>query len=90
VNALGIGVGMLLAIVGAMLSLATEATVAGIDIRVVALVLMGSGALGLVLTMTFFTPSRVSSSTMARPVGHTRLMAAAARITDQEVRTHGA
>ena len=46
---MGIGFSTFLLAVGAILTFAVHATVAGLDIRVVGIVLMAAGALGLVL-----------------------------------------
>ena len=53
---MGIGVSVFLLAVGAILAFAVHATVAGVDIRVVGLVLMAAGVLGLVVTFVIFAP----------------------------------
>jgi hypothetical protein len=52
---MGIGVGILLIVVGAILTFAVDATVAGLDLDVVGWVLMLAGVAGLIL---FFYMSR--------------------------------
>ena len=87
---MGIGFSIFLLAVGAILTFAVHATVAGIDIRVVGVILMAAGALGLVLTMVVFTPRRNRSVTATHTVDATPLPAVQPRVTDQEVRTDGA
>jgi hypothetical protein len=55
---MGIGFSVFLVAVGAILSFAVKATVAGLDIRVVGWILMAAGALGLILTVAVFAPRR--------------------------------
>jgi Flp pilus assembly protein protease CpaA len=55
---MGIGFSIFLLAVGAILAFAVHATVAGVDIHVVGWILMGAGALGLILTMIVFAPRR--------------------------------
>lgn len=67
---MGIGFSIFLLALGAILSFAVHATLAGLDIRVVGAILMGAGALGLVLTMVVFAPRRrstVTDTTTASP-----------------------
>ena len=87
---MGIGFSIFLLAVGAILSFAVHATVAGIDIRVVGVILMAAGALGLVLTMVVFTPRRTRSVTATHTVDGTPATAVSQRVTDQEIRTDGA
>ncbi len=51
---MGIGVSVFLLAVGAILTFAVEATVSGLDIKVVGIILMICGAVGLLLTMLVF------------------------------------
>ncbi len=51
---MGIGVSIFLLAVGAVLTFAVEASVSGLDISVVGIILMISGAIGLLLTMLVF------------------------------------
>lgn len=51
---MGIGVCVFLIAVGAILTFAVDASVAGIDIDVVGWILMGAGVLGLIMTMTIW------------------------------------
>ena len=55
---MGIGVNIFLIAVGAILTLAVDATVAGLDIKVVGVILMVAGAVGLILTLFVFAPRR--------------------------------
>jgi predicted membrane channel-forming protein YqfA (hemolysin III family) len=87
---MGIGFSIFLLAVGAILTFAVHATVAGIDIRVVGVILMAAGALGIVLTMVVFTPRRNRSVTATHTVEGTPSPAVPQRVTDQEVRTNGA
>ena len=51
---MGIGVSVFLLALGAILTFAVEAEISGLDIRVVGVILMVSGAIGLLLTMLVF------------------------------------
>ncbi len=51
---MGIGVSIFLLAIGAILTFAVEASVSGLDIQVVGIILMISGAIGLLLTMLVF------------------------------------
>jgi hypothetical protein len=86
---MGIGFSIFLLAIGAILTFAVHATVAGIDIRVVGVILMAAGVLGLVLTMVIFTPRRNRSVTSTHTVDGTPTPAAQQRVTDQETRTDG-
>ena len=55
---MGIGVGIFLIAVGAVLAFAVDASVNGIDIQTVGVILMIVGALGLVLDLVIFAPRR--------------------------------
>lgn len=52
---MGIGVSIFLIAVGAILTFATTATVNGLDLEVVGWILMGAGALGIVLSAIFWS-----------------------------------
>lgn len=86
---MGIGSSIFLLAVGAILTFAVHATVAGIDIRVVGIILMAAGAVGLVLTMIVLTPRRNRSTTATHTVDESPSPAVAQRVTDQEIRTDG-
>jgi hypothetical protein len=60
---MGIGFSIFLLAVGAILKFAVHATVAGIDIRVIGVILMAAGVLGLILTMVVLAPRRRRSMT---------------------------
>ena len=51
---MGIGASITLLAIGAILAFAVNADVNGLDIQVIGWILMGCGALGLVLTMLVF------------------------------------
>jgi Domain of unknown function (DUF6458) len=55
---MGIGVGIFLIVVGAILTFALDATVAGINLDVVGWILMLAGAAGLVLFFYFWNRRR--------------------------------
>ena len=55
---MGIGVGIFLIIVGAILTFALHATLAGVDLRVVGWILMLAGVAGLVLFFYFWNRRR--------------------------------
>lgn len=55
---MGIGVGIFLLAVGAILAFAVHATVAGVDIHVIGWILMAAGALGIILGIAVFAPRR--------------------------------
>jgi hypothetical protein len=55
---MGIGVGIFLIVVGAILTFAVNATVAGLDLDVVGWILMLAGAAGLVLFFYFWNRRR--------------------------------
>ena len=87
---MGIGFSIFLLAVGAILVFAVDATVAGIDIQVVGMILMAAGALGLILTMVVFTPRRRRSVTSTHTVdGTPAATGTAQRVVDQDVRTDG-
>jgi Domain of unknown function (DUF6458) len=52
---MGLGVGILLAAVGAVLAFAVTATVSGVDIHAVGWILLIVGILGVVLSMIFWS-----------------------------------
>ena len=67
---MGIGINIFLFAVGAILAFAVDATVAGLDIKVVGVILMIAGAVGLILTLAVFAPRRrhTVTQTMRPPV----------------------
>jgi hypothetical protein len=62
---MGIGVGLFLVAVGAVLTWAVNATVNGVDINTVGVILMIVGAIGLLLDLIIFAPRRHSSRTVS-------------------------
>ena len=73
---LGLGVSMFLIAIGAILTWAVNATVAGLDITAIGVILMIVGALGLVLSMIFWSSwggwgnRRRATVVDDRPVGY--------------------
>jgi hypothetical protein len=59
----GIGVGLFLVAAGAVLSFAVDATVSGLNINTVGVILMIVGAVGVVLDLAIFAPRRRSVTT---------------------------
>ena len=55
---MGIGVGILLIVVGAILTFAVDATVAGLDLKVVGWILMLAGVAGQILFFYFWNRRR--------------------------------
>lgn len=74
---MGIGVGIFLIAVGAILAFAVSATVSGISISTVGVILMVVGALGILLELVLWAPRRhqYRSTTIADPgyVGRERV-----------------
>jgi len=66
---MGIGVAVFLIAVGAILTFAVHATVSGISIPVVGIILMVAGAIGLLVTLTVFAPRRRTSITEEHATG---------------------
>jgi Flp pilus assembly protein protease CpaA len=58
---MGIGVSIFLIAVGAILTFAVNATVSGVSIQTVGVILMIAGALGLIVTLMIFAPRRRAS-----------------------------
>ncbi len=65
---MGIGVSVFLIALGAILTFAVEASISGLDITVVGIILMVAGAIGLLLTMLVFGRNRGGSVTEERVV----------------------
>ena len=57
---MGIGVGIVLIAIGAVLTWAVHVTFSGISIQTVGIILMIAGAAGLLLDLVFFMPRRRS------------------------------
>lgn len=55
---MGIGVSIFLIAVGAILTFAVDATLSGVSIQTVGIILMIAGALGLIVTLMVFGPRR--------------------------------
>jgi hypothetical protein len=65
---MGIGASIFLIAVGAILTFAVNATVSGVSIQTVGIILMIAGALGLIVTMLVFGPRRRAAVTEERVV----------------------
>ena len=66
---MGIGVGIVLMAIGAILTFAVHAVVNGIDISTVGVILMIAGAIGVLLDLMLFAPRRRETyATTAAPV----------------------
>jgi hypothetical protein len=65
---MGIGVSVFLLAVGAILTFAVDASVSGIDISMVGIILMVAGAIGLLLTLVVWGPRsrRVTTEQVVR------------------------
>lgn len=68
---MGIGAGIFLLAVGAILAFAVHTTVNGLDIPTVGVILMIAGALGIVLDLVVFAPRRRAPVYEAEPVRRT-------------------
>jgi uncharacterized membrane protein len=82
---MGIGLNSFLMAVGAILTFAVNATVGGLNIKVVGVILMIAGAVGLILTLAFFAPRRrlaVTETNRARIVSP---LAAPSTVTTEDV-----
>ena len=62
---MGIGVSVFLLAVGAVLAFAVEASVSGLDVQVVGVILMAAGLVGLLLELAVFAPRRRAVVTRA-------------------------
>jgi hypothetical protein len=66
----GIGVGIFLIVVGAILTFAVHATVAGLDLKVVGWILMLAGVAGLILFLYFWHRRRGPRTVVQQPRGY--------------------
>lgn len=85
---MGIGFGIFLLAVGAILTFAVHATVAGLDIKVVGVILMAAGAVGLVLTLAVFSPRRrrtLTQTSRSYPAQPTQPIAGSSTVTTDDV-----
>ena len=69
---MGIGVSVFLFAVGAILTFAVNATVSGIDIATVGVILMIAGALGLIMTLLVFGRRGGTTETVVEDYGPRR------------------
>jgi hypothetical protein len=65
---MGIGVGIFLVALGAILTFAVDWTVGGLDLKAVGWVLMAAGVVGLVLFFYFWNRRRSPAGVVASPV----------------------
>jgi Domain of unknown function (DUF6458) len=84
---MGIGVGVFLIAVGAILTFAVHVTTSGFNIHTVGVILMIAGALGLVVTMTIFAPRRRATTVEERTVSRDPLVPGGA-VTRERVTEH--
>lgn len=82
---MGIGVNIFLMAVGAILTLAVDATVAGLDIKVVGVILIVAGAIGLLLTLFVFAPRRRQTVTETRRTPAVDTTATSSTVTTDDV-----
>jgi hypothetical protein len=66
---MGIGVGLFFIAVGAVLTFAVNASISGVDIATVGVILMIVGGLGLFLDLVIFAPRRRSTSVTSTGTG---------------------
>jgi hypothetical protein len=82
---MSIGVGVVLIVIGAILAFAVSASVSGIDLVLIGWILMGAGALVLLLSLLFFLPrSRRARSTAVTTDGAGRQI-----VTERDDRISG-
>jgi hypothetical protein len=84
-NIMGIGINIFLIALGAILTFAVEATLAGLDIKVVGAILMVAGAVGLILTLLVFAPRRRRTVTETRGATTVEPGAPTSRTTTDDV-----
>jgi hypothetical protein len=66
---MGIGAGLFLVAIGAVLTFAVHATVSGLNIQTIGVILMVVGILGIILDLVIFAPRRRTvSTTQSAPV----------------------
>jgi Domain of unknown function (DUF6458) len=80
---MGIGAGIFLFAVGAILAFALETEVGGIDLDVVGWILMIVGIVGVVLTLTIWGPRRRAVVTEEAPVAYRRDPATYRRVEER-------
>lgn len=65
---MGIGVSIFLLALGAILTFAVKATISGLDIQIIGIILMAAGLLGLVLFLAVFGPRNRSAGAAEQTV----------------------
>lgn len=68
---MGIGAGIVLAALGAILYFGVEADISGLDIRVIGVILMIAGIAGVLLDLLLFAPRRRSTTVIEEPQART-------------------
>lgn len=64
---MGIGAGVFLIAIGAILTFALDLTVSGIDLKVVGIILMLAGLIGIAVDLAVFAPRRRGRDVVAEP-----------------------
>ncbi len=65
---MGIGAGLVLVAIGAILTFAVHVTVSGVDLAVVGVILMVVGILGIILDLVLLMPRRRAGNVRDEPV----------------------
>lgn len=82
---MGIGINIFLMALGAILTFAVDATVAGLDINVVGVILMVAGAVGLILTLAVFAPRRRYAVTRSNTTRTAAPVVGSSTVTTEDV-----
>lgn len=78
---MGIGVGLILVAVGAVLTFAVNAAVSGVNIHTIGIILMAVGLVGVVIELVVFAPRRRSVTTYDAPPAVDPNAASGTRVT---------
>jgi hypothetical protein len=83
---MGIGVGLILVAIGAVLTFAVHASMNGVDIQTVGVILMAVGIVGVIIDLAIFAPRRRSVMTYssAAPAAAPTVNQTDARVTRVE------
>jgi len=82
---MGIGINSFIMAVGAILTFAVDATVAGLNLKAVGVILMIAGAVGLILTLVVFAPRRRRTVTQTPGMRPVAPLAASSTVTTEDV-----
>jgi hypothetical protein len=82
---MGIGVGLILVAIGAVLTFAVHASVSGVDIQTVGVILMIVGIVGVIIDLAIFAPRRRSVTTYSNTVPNGAAPAAQVPASDSRV-----